>query len=171
MVSIFVIPVAYMCVCVWCVCVKVLVTQSCLTLFNHIECSSPGSSVHGIPFSRGSSQLRDQTRISCIGRRVLYYWATWEALYLIQKLSKLSTILASASLGIKIPTLAPPSENHPQTISRRHLEEFSGERDFSTLRKLGPCLCASALTEVLSYFALNFKQDRLLQPWYLRFDF
>ena len=59
------------CVCV-CVCVCVLVAQSCLTLCNPIDCSSPGSSVHGIlqarilewvafPFSRGSSQPRDQS--------------------------------------------------------------------------------------------------------------
>ena len=45
---------------------KVLVVQSCLTLFDPGECSPPGSSVHGIlqartlewvaiPFSRGSS--------------------------------------------------------------------------------------------------------------------
>ena len=49
---------------------KVLVNQSCLTLCNLMDCSLPGSSVHGIlqarilewvaiPFSRGSSQLRD----------------------------------------------------------------------------------------------------------------
>ena len=30
-------------------------------------------------FSRGSSWSRDQTLISCIGRRILYDWATWEA--------------------------------------------------------------------------------------------
>ena len=41
------------------------------------DCRSPGSSVHGVlqdrilewvavPFSRGSSQLRDQTQVSCI---------------------------------------------------------------------------------------------------------
>jgi len=46
--------------------VKVLVTQSCLTLCNPMDCSLPGSSVHGIlqarilewvaiPFSRGFS--------------------------------------------------------------------------------------------------------------------
>ena len=29
-----------------------------------------------MPFSRGSSQLRDQTRISCISRRVLGHWAS-----------------------------------------------------------------------------------------------
>ena len=53
--------------------------------------SSPlGSSVHGISqarilewdvisFSRGSSRPRDWTLISCIGRQVFHYWATWEA--------------------------------------------------------------------------------------------
>ena len=66
---------------------KVLVTQSCLTLCDPMDYSPPGSSVHGIlqarilewvamPSSRGSSQLRDQTPISyvsCIGRQVLYH--------------------------------------------------------------------------------------------------
>ena len=52
--------------------VRVLVTQSCPTLCNPIDCSLPGSSVHGIlqarilgwvasPLSRGSSQPRDRT--------------------------------------------------------------------------------------------------------------
>ena len=50
--------------------------------------SPPGSSVHGISqarilewvaisYSRGSSQSRDQTHVSCIGRHVLYHWATF----------------------------------------------------------------------------------------------
>ena len=45
-----------------------------------MDCSLPGSSVHGIlqerilewvaiPLSRGSSQPRDQTQVSCIGRQ------------------------------------------------------------------------------------------------------
>ena len=57
-----------------------LVAQSCLTLFNPMDCSPPGSSVHGIlqarilewvaiPFSRGSSWPRDQTQVSHIARR------------------------------------------------------------------------------------------------------
>ena len=48
-----------------------------LSLWDPMDCSSPGSSVHGIfqarvlewvafSFSRGSSQLRDQTLVSCI---------------------------------------------------------------------------------------------------------
>ena len=56
-----------------------------------MDCSLPGSSVHGtfqarilewvaISSSRGSSPPRDPTRISCIGRQILYHWVTWEAL-------------------------------------------------------------------------------------------
>ena len=71
------------CVCV-CVCVKV--TQLCLTLCNPMDCSLAGSSVHGIlqerrlewvpvPFSRGSSEPRDQTQDSCISGRFLTFWA------------------------------------------------------------------------------------------------
>ena len=53
------------------------VAQACLTLCNAMDCSLPGSSVHGIlqarilewvavPFSRVSSQLRDRTQVSLI---------------------------------------------------------------------------------------------------------
>ena len=63
---------------------KLLVAQSCLTLCNPMYCSLPGSFVHGIlqarilewiaiPFSRESSQPRDQTPVSCTGRRILYH--------------------------------------------------------------------------------------------------
>ena len=68
-----------------------LVTKSCLTLLKAMDCSPPGSSVHGISqarilewfaisFSRGSSWPRDWTHVSCISRRILYHWATREAL-------------------------------------------------------------------------------------------
>ena len=54
-----------------------VVTQSCLTLCDPMDYSPPGSSVHGILqartlewvailFSRGSSQPKDQTQVSCI---------------------------------------------------------------------------------------------------------
>ena len=53
--------------------------QSCLTLCDPVDNSPPSSSVHGIlqarilewvvtPFSRGSSQPRDGTRVSCVSR-------------------------------------------------------------------------------------------------------
>ena len=73
--------------------VKVFVTQSCLTLWDAVACSPPGSSVHGIfwarmldwaaiSYSRGSSQPRNQTCISCIAGRLLTVWATREVLCL-----------------------------------------------------------------------------------------
>ena len=54
-----------------------------------MDCNLPGSSVHGISqarllefivisFSRESSWTWDQTHVSCIGRQILYHWATWE---------------------------------------------------------------------------------------------
>ena len=63
--------------------ILVLVAQSCPTLCDPMNYSPLGSSVHGIlqarvlewvaiPFSRGSSQLRDQTQFSCTGRQILY---------------------------------------------------------------------------------------------------
>ena len=69
-------------------------TPLCLTLCDPIDYSSPGSSVHGIfqtrileevaiSFSRGSSQLRIQTRVSCIScfdRHILYQQSHWESL-------------------------------------------------------------------------------------------
>ena len=83
-------------------CVCVLVTQLCPTLCDPMDCSPPGSSVHGIlqarilewvaiPFSRGSSWPRDQTPVSYIAGRFFTIWATREAhglviygLYLIE---------------------------------------------------------------------------------------
>ena len=63
---------------------RVCAVHSCLTLCDPMDCSPPGSSVHGIfqarilewvsiSFSRGSSQARDWTHISCLGRRILYH--------------------------------------------------------------------------------------------------
>ena len=63
-----------------------LVAQSCVTLCNPVDCSPPGSSVHGIlqarilewvfiPFSRGSSWPRDQTQVSCIAGDFFTDWA------------------------------------------------------------------------------------------------
>ena len=56
---------------------KLLVVQACLTLYDTRDCSPTSSSVHGIlhtrilqcvaiPFSRGSSQSRDQTGSSAV---------------------------------------------------------------------------------------------------------
>ena len=67
--------------------------QSCLTLCDPMDCSLPGSSVHGIfqarilewvaiSYSRESSPIRDRTCISCvscIGKQILYHCASREA--------------------------------------------------------------------------------------------
>ena len=66
------------------------VTQSCPTLCNPMDCSLPGFSIHrifqarvlewvAISFSRGSSQPRNQTWVSCIAGRCFTLWATREA--------------------------------------------------------------------------------------------
>ena len=65
--------------------------QSCPTLCNPMDCSPPGSSVHGIfqtrilewvaiSFCRGSSQPRDHTRVSRTAGRCFNRWATRECL-------------------------------------------------------------------------------------------
>ena len=67
----------------------VLAPQSCPTLCNPMGCSPQDSSVHGIlqasilewvaiPFSRGSSQPRDRTQVSCTAGRFFTNWATRE---------------------------------------------------------------------------------------------
>ena len=69
-----------------------LVAQSCPTLCDPLDCSPPGSSLHGIlqvrilewvamPSSRGSSQPRDWTQVSCISGRFFTVWATRKAHY------------------------------------------------------------------------------------------
>ena len=61
---------------VYSLCVHAKLLQSSLTLFDPMDCSPPGSSVHGIlqarilewvamPSSRGSSQPRNQNFVSC----------------------------------------------------------------------------------------------------------
>ena len=60
---------------------------SCLTLCNPMDCSPPGSFIHGIfqarilkwvaiSFPRRSSRPRDRTQVSCIVSRCFNLWAT-----------------------------------------------------------------------------------------------
>ena len=61
-----------------------------VSLFDPMDCSLPGSSVHGIlqarilecvsmPFSRGSSRPRDQSQLSHVAGRFFTIWAMREA--------------------------------------------------------------------------------------------
>ena len=73
--------------------VCVLCAESCPTLCGPLDCSPPGSSVHGvsqarilewaaISYPKGSSRPRGQTSIACIsctGRWILYHCTTWKA--------------------------------------------------------------------------------------------
>ena len=76
----------YMRECIY-LCDLCLVAQSCPTLCNPVDCSPPGSSVHGIiqagilewvamPSSTGSSQARDPTQVSHIAGEFFTVWAT-----------------------------------------------------------------------------------------------
>ena len=67
------------------------VAQSCPTLSDPMDCSPPGSSVHGIfqarilewvtiSFSRRPSQPRDRTQVPRIAGRCFIVWATREVL-------------------------------------------------------------------------------------------
>ena len=86
-------PVLSLSDCILCFVFQLLSHILLFTTPQTVVCPS-GSSVHGIfqarilgwvaiSFSRGSSWPRDRTRVSCvccIGRWILYHWATWEAL-------------------------------------------------------------------------------------------
>ena len=76
-----------------------VISDSC----NPMDCSLPGSSVHGIlqtripewedyPFSKGSSWPRNQTGVSCITGRFFTSWATREeVIYICQRYSLTSS--------------------------------------------------------------------------------
>ena len=71
-------------------CVHAKLLQSCLTLCDPMDCSPPGSSIHGIlqakilewvavPSSSGCSWPSDPTHMSLISGRFFTLWATREA--------------------------------------------------------------------------------------------
>ena len=74
------------------ICCFCSVTKSYPTLWDPMDCSPPGSCVHGvfqsrilecvaIFLSRGSLQPGNQTHVSRPDRQILYHWATREAQY------------------------------------------------------------------------------------------
>ena len=87
-----------------------LAAQLCLSLCDPMNCSLPGSSVHGIlqarilewvaiSFTRWSSQPRDWTWVSCLGRWILYCSATKKFI----KSSYRGTSLMVQGLGLCLP--------------------------------------------------------------------
>ena len=100
-----------------------------------MDCSQPGSSVHGIILarildwvatfsSRGTSQPRDRTCVSCIGRRILYFQATREvptfiSLYYMN--IHCFSVLAAQQIYLKIWHLGPTLTDQESTaLGTRH---------------------------------------------------
>ena len=118
----------------WC---NVMYAQSCLTLFNPMDCSSPGSSVHGIfqarmlewvaiSSSRGFSQPSDHTHVSCIsyfGGWNLHHCATWEALWsVIKKRFILLNIIIKLIITLALPFLCEDFMVHRVKITNIHIK-------------------------------------------------
>ena len=101
--------------------------QLCLTLCDPMDCSPPGSSVHGIlqarilewvdlPSSRESSQPRDQTCIPyvpCTGRYILHHWC-----HLVS--------LTTVHLILKLYMPGGPDINTNTLLAKRRQEEREG---------------------------------------------
>ena len=114
-------------------CYCCLGTKLCLTLFDPVDCSPAGSSVHGIfwarilewaaiSFSRGSSWPRDQTQVSCTGRQILYHWGTREALLYLKLLQN------NGNREINVCCLSHPATKLRHTCTG----ELSSQRGLST---------------------------------------
>ena len=139
---------------------KVLVTQSCLTLFDPMDCSPPGSSLHGIlqarilewvaiPFSRAFSWSRDWTWVSCITGRFFTIWATREWSH-VQR--------CSPTIGSSLPDIV----NEVIFLSRRQVKQYhSFLCPFSFLR----WYFFPRNTAYLAHFSLLFLLERMFHPW------
>ena len=93
------------------------ITWLCLTLFDPMDCSLSGCSVHRIFQARilewvassnsgGSFWPRDWTRascISCIGRWILYHHATWEACPVVVTIIQYACTIRSAYCHLPYP--------------------------------------------------------------------
>ena len=98
-----------------------------------MECRLPGPSVHGslearileqvaISFSKGSSRPRDQTRVCCIGRQILYCTATRDVIlfHCGEEVScirrKVGSCFGTVSGFCKV---SPPDRRGPRTMTLR----------------------------------------------------
>ena len=94
--------------------VAVVQSLSHVRLCDPMDCSPPGSTVHGISqarklewvaisSSRGSSQPRDWTGVSCIAGRFFTSWATREAQRIIKQLLLVKNIMTSKTIKLWLP--------------------------------------------------------------------
>ena len=116
---------------------SVLLTQLCLTFCEPMDCSPPGSCVHGIlqarvlewvaiSFSRGSSPPRDRYWVSCIAGRVFTIWFTEEQIYWGKLKEQIYWEAVSTNwecIWISLPPVTFPggaSDKEPDCQCRRH---------------------------------------------------
>ena len=98
-------------------------------------------SAFAISFSRGSSQPRDRTHISCIGRQILYPWATWEAPASSLKVNwneeRSSKVLSSFGKNVYSWVLPPRKETWMHTVYLRNSNKKpeGGWRRIARIRK------------------------------------
>ena len=97
--------------------------QSCPTLCDPVDCSPPGSPVHGIlqagilewvaiSFSRGSSRPKDRTQVSRIAGRLFNLWATRGFCHTTMQISCNYTHIPS------LQSLTPFLPSHPSSLSQ-----------------------------------------------------
>ena len=101
------------------------VSQSCPTLCNPMDCSPPGSSVHGIlqarilewvaiPFSRVSFRPRDQTHVPCITSSFFTIWVIREAQFTPKKWANLQVrALLPRGLVVSMSQIIPGDNSYP----------------------------------------------------------
>ena len=141
------------------------VTQSCLTLSDPMDCSLPGSSVHGIfqarvlewvaiSFSRRSSWSRDQTQVSWIVGRCFTIWATRKSFWDIRlPLIPLQRISTSRRQHV--------NKTYPRSLLQGSFKAHKRQKNHSNLFK--QILSRTFLTPIcspvnpLSFHLLSFK--------------
>ena len=120
-------------------------------------CSPPGSSVHGIsqerilewvacPFSRESSQPRNQTKVSCFAGRFSTSWATTVAQQTVENVILCNT----TGLGIMLELI---STCPPWGVSQKESGIFKARGDF-------PSLCSLLFPLLISYHRQGRKVPR-----------
>ena len=127
--------------------VKVLAAQLCLTICSPMDCSPLGSSVHGIqlewvamPFSKGSSQPRNRTQVSCIAGKFFTDWAMREALVSSTKHQKPLTVWIIINYGKLLKrweyqTISSVSWETCMWVTKQQLEACMEQLIVSRLRK------------------------------------
>ena len=137
------------------------VAQSCPTLCDTMDCSLPGSSLHGIfqtrvlewvaiSFSRGSSWPRDRTGVSHIVGRYFIVWATREVNY-----SSTWAYIFWVILDFKYSDSLPPTSTF--LLARKSVHIWGFQNIYKQIPEVPPTLMPSYLS-----FSVSFLNSTLL---------